>query len=167
MKGGYSFRPVIPRDIPILDRWLRTPEVARWWGDPDGEAALIRADLTTPSAMMMEIVSFDGAPFAYAQHYDGHAWPQPHFELLPPKSRAIDAFIGEPAMIGCGHGAAFLRLLALRLRQEGAPMVAIDPALDNSRARRAYRRAGFKTAAIVATQDGPAALMIFTDETQA
>jgi aminoglycoside 6'-N-acetyltransferase len=134
MKGGYSFRPVIPRDIPILDRWLRTPEVA---------------------------------PFAYAQHSDVHAWPQPHFELLPPKSRAIDAFIGEPAMIGCGHGAAFLRLLALRLRQEGAPMVAIDPALDNSRARRAYRRAGFKTAAIVATQDGPAALMIFTDETQA
>jgi aminoglycoside 6'-N-acetyltransferase len=166
MNGGYSFRPVIRRDIPMLDVWLRTPEVARWWGDPDGEAALIRADLATPGAMTMEIVSFDGAPFAYAQNYDVHTWPQPHFERLPPRSRAIDAFIGEPAMIGCGHGAAFLRSLALRLRQEGAQMVAIDPAVDNSRARRAYRKAGFKTAAIVATQDGPAALMIFVDEAQ-
>lgn len=156
----------MPRDIPMLDAWLRTPEVARWWGDPDREAALIRADLATPGAMTMEIVSFDDAPFAYAQNYDVDTWPQPHFELLPPGSRAVDAFIGEPAMIGCGHGAAFLRLLALRLRREGAPMVAIDPAADNFRARRAYDKAGFRTAAIAPTQDGPAALMIFTDEAQ-
>jgi aminoglycoside 6'-N-acetyltransferase len=164
MSSGYSFRPVVRRDIPMLDVWQRTPEVTRWWGDPDREAALLRADLAAPGAMTMEIVSFNGAPFAYAQNYEVHAWPQPHFERLPPGSRAIDAFIGEPDMIGCGHGAALLRILALRLRRQGAPTVAIDPAANNLRARRANEKAGFTLVAIVATQDGPAALMIFQDE---
>jgi len=36
---------------------LRTPEVARWWGDPDEQATLLRADLSEPR-MVMEIVSF-------------------------------------------------------------------------------------------------------------
>jgi hypothetical protein len=73
--------------------------------------------------MAMEIVSFDRRPFAYCQYYDVHAWPQPHFASLPAGSRAIDAFIGEPEMIGRGHGAAFLKMLAARLRKKGAPVV--------------------------------------------
>jgi RimJ/RimL family protein N-acetyltransferase len=51
--------------------------------------------------------------------------------------------IGDPDMLGRGHGSAFLRRLAERLVAEGAPIVAIDPDVDNLRARRAYARAGF------------------------
>jgi aminoglycoside 6'-N-acetyltransferase len=161
----YSFRPVVPPDVPMLDAWLRTPEVARWWGDPDEQAALLRADLSEPR-MVMEIVSFGGKPFAYAQNYDIHIWPQPHFASLPPGSRAIDAFIGEPGMIGRGHGAAFLKALALRLRRAGAPVVAIDPDVENLRARGAYQNAGFRAEAVVETGDGLAALMIFAGSTR-
>ena len=46
-------------------------------------------------------------------------------------------------MIGRGHGAAYLRLIAERLCAEGAPLVTIDPIVDNLRARRAYAKAGF------------------------
>ena len=63
---------------------------------------------------------------------------------LPPGSRAIDAFIGEPDMLGIGHGTRFLR-----------------PDPDNVRARHAYGRAGFSGDRLVETADGPAALMIF------
>jgi aminoglycoside 6'-N-acetyltransferase len=150
----------VDQDIPMLSAWLRTPEAARWWGDPDQQAVLLRADLSE-SRMAMEIVSFDRRPFAYCQHYDVHAWPQPHFAALPAGSRAIDAFIGDPGMIGRGHGAAFLKMLASRLREEGAPLVAIDPAIENGRARRAYEKAGFRVEAFVETKDGPAVLMIF------
>jgi aminoglycoside 6'-N-acetyltransferase len=87
--------------------------------------------------MAMRIVSCNGRPFAYAQDYDVHVWPQPHFNSLPAGSRAIDAF--ESDMTGRGHGTAFLRLLAERLRREGAPIVAIDPGVDNLRARRALK----------------------------
>ena len=111
--------------------------------------------------MTMRIVSLRGRAFAYAQDYDVHAWPQAHLAHLPRGSRAIDTFIGPPSMIGRGHGPAYLSLLAERLSAEGAPLVAIDPAIDNLRARRAYERAGFRFEAPVATVAGPAALTIY------
>jgi aminoglycoside 6'-N-acetyltransferase len=109
----------------------------------------------------MRIISFDGRPFAYAQDYEVHAWPQPHLAHLPHGSRAIDSFIGWPSMIGRGHGQAYLRLLAERLCAEGAPLVAIDPSEDNVRAWRAYHSAGFYPDTTVDTEAGPAVLMIF------
>jgi aminoglycoside 6'-N-acetyltransferase len=156
----YSFRAARPEDMPLLRAWLRTPEVARWWGDPDEQAAMLEEDLTEPG-MVMRIVSFDAKPFAYAQDYAVHRWPQAHFAGLPSGARAIDSFIGEPEMIGRGHGSVYLRLLAERLQAEGAPAVAIDPAADNMRARRAYEKAGFVGEGIVETSAGPSVLMIF------
>jgi aminoglycoside 6'-N-acetyltransferase len=156
----YAFRPAVREDLPLLRRWLRTPEVVRWWGDPREQAALLRDDLDEP-AMVMRIVSCAGRAFAYAQDYPVHAWPQPHFAHLPQGTRAIDSFIGAPDMIGRGHGSIYLRLLAERLRVEGAPVVAIDPDQDNLRARRAYEKAGFRGGTVVETGEGPAILMIF------
>jgi aminoglycoside 6'-N-acetyltransferase len=157
---GYAFRPALRQDLPMLERWLRATEVVRWWGDPEEQAALLRADLDEP-AMVMRIVSLDGRPFAYAQDYAVHSWPQPHFADLPAGTRAIDTFIGEPDMIGRGHGGAYLRLLAEQLRAEGAPAVAIDPDLDNIRALRAYAKAGFHGNTVVGSAEGPAMLMLF------
>jgi aminoglycoside 6'-N-acetyltransferase len=158
--GDYAFRLVAREDLPLLQRWLRMPEVVRWWGNAEEQAALLCEDLDEPR-MVMRIVSFGGRPFAFAQDYAVHIWPQPHFAALPVGSRAIDSFIGEPDMIGRGHGSAYLKLLAERLRAEGAPIVAIDPAVDNLRARRAYEKAGFSGSAVVASAQGPAVLMIF------
>src|SRR5262249_18817034 len=138
----YSFHTAAASDLPMLRRWLHTPEIVRWWGDPDEQAGLLEGDLSEP-LMVMRIVSFRDRPFAYAQDYDVGSWPQAQFAHLPAGSRAIDAFVGEPDMIARGHGAAFLRLLAERLVSEGAPLVAIDPDLKNLRARRAYANAGF------------------------
>jgi aminoglycoside 6'-N-acetyltransferase len=144
----------------MLRRWLATPEVARWWGDPAEQAALLEEDLANP-LMVMRIVTHQGRPFAYAQDYDVHSWPQPHLAGLPYGARAIDAFVGEPDMIGRGHGRVFLRLLAERLIREGAPLAAIDPDLANDRARRAYAAAGFGEVQAVETTAGPAMLMTF------
>jgi aminoglycoside 6'-N-acetyltransferase len=156
----YSFRAASAEDPPRLRRWLGIPEVALWWGDPRREFALLRADLDEPQ-MTMRIVSIRGRDFAYAQDYEVHAWPQAHLMHLPSGSRAIDSFIGLPSMIGRGHGAAYLRLLAVRLCSEGAPVVVIDPDVDNLRARRAYANAGFVGEAQVMTETGPAVLMIY------
>jgi aminoglycoside 6'-N-acetyltransferase len=157
---GYTFRPAYEHDLPLLEQWLRTPEVVRWWGDPDEQLALLRGDLNDPR-MAMQIVSLGGKPFAYAQDYDVNSWPQPHFSSLPPRSRAIDSFIGEPDMISRGHGSTYLRLLAERLRTEGAPRVAIDPDEDNYRARRAYEKAGFQGNKVIKGDDGSVILMQF------
>src|SRR5271165_807183 len=130
LKTPYSFRPASIADLPRLRRWLMTPEVARWWGDPRTEFEALKTDLNEPK-MTMRIVSFRGRAFAYAQDYEVHAWLQAHFMHLPQGARAIDSFIGWPSMIGKGHGAAYLRLLAGKLCAKGAPLVAIDPGAGN------------------------------------
>jgi aminoglycoside 6'-N-acetyltransferase len=55
-----------------------------------------------------------------------------------------------------------LRVFAINLIEEGAPTVAIDPDLENLRARRAYARAGFVEDAVMQAADGPFALMVFS-----
>jgi hypothetical protein len=64
-------------------------------------------------------------------------------------------------MTGRGHGAAYLSLLAERLRTQGAPVVAIDPDAENLRARRAYAKAGFVGETPVETEAGPAVVTIY------
>ncbi len=162
MTHDYAFRPATHDDLPLLRLWLETPEVVRWWGNTIEQEALLREDLDNPQ-MTMRIVSCDGRPFAYAQDYDVHAWPQEHLKHLPPGSRAIDTFIGEPEMIGRGHGSRYLRLLAGLLIAEGAPLIAIDPGIENVRARRAYAKAGFRGELHVDVYAGPMVpvLMIF------
>jgi aminoglycoside 6'-N-acetyltransferase len=161
--SAYSLRLARTDDLPRLRRWLHAPEVKRWWGRPSEQFVLLREDLNEPR-MRMRIVSFNGRAFAYAQDYEVHAWPQPHLAHLPQGARAIDSFIGWPSMIGRGHGQAYLRLLAERLCTEGAPLIAIDPAIGNVRARRAYEKAGFRVEGTVTTDAGPAALMLYQPE---
>jgi aminoglycoside 6'-N-acetyltransferase len=156
----YRFREFTRADLPMITRWLHTPEVVRWWGDPQEQIVLLTEDLDEPQ-MRQWIVEHDRHPFAYIQAYGPHAWPQPHLNHLPERAEVLDAFIGEPAMLGRGHGSAMLRAFAQRLRAAGAPVVAIDPDPDNHRARRAFARAGFLGEEVVQTGQGPAVLMLF------
>lgn len=154
----YSFRPMTADDFDMARRWLETPEVRRWWGDADGEVSLIEEDLKDP-ALRMWIVAHQGRPFAYIQDYDPHSWAMHHFGSLPPLSRGIDQFIGEPDMVSHGHGSALIRAHVDRLFAEGAPAVGVDPHPKNARAIRAYQKSGFIPGAVVDTQWGRSLLM--------
>jgi aminoglycoside 6'-N-acetyltransferase len=156
----YRFRPFSRDDIPMIGRWVRTPEAMRWWGEPAEQLALVAGDLDEP-LMRQWIVECRGRPFAYAQAYPVDAWPQPHFTGLPAGTVAVDTFIGVPEMIGCGHGGAFLRAFAAMLIAAGARAVAIDPDAANMRARRAYARAGFVERGEAKTDAGPVIVMLF------
>ena len=155
---SYGFRRMTREDFPIARAWLQTPEVRRWWADADGEVSLDEEDLDEPS-MRMWMVSFHGRPFAYVQDYAPHAWDGHHFISLPHGARGIDQFIGEPEMIGRGHGTALIRAHVERLFAEGAPAVGTDPHPDNARAIRAYEKAGFVRGDIQDTEWGRCLLM--------
>lgn len=138
--SAYAFRPVTRADLPLLRHWRGRPHVIEWWGAPeveDGEETL--AD----SRVAMWIVEHDGRPFAYAQDYSPHDWHPHPFAHLPPGARGIDQYIGEPDMIGHGHGSLFVRAHCDRLFAAGAPVIGTDPHPDNARAIRAYEKAGF------------------------
>ncbi len=160
--SAYRFRRFTADDLPLAAGWLKTPEVVRWWGDPAAELALLAEDLHQP-LMAQYIVEYRGRPFAYAQAYSRAAWPQIHLEHLPRETKMVDALIGEPDMLGRGHGSAFLREFAQLLIAEGAPLVAIDPDAANERARHAYARAGFAGSEIANAETGPVVVMVFRD----
>jgi aminoglycoside 6'-N-acetyltransferase len=140
--------------------WLETPDVAEWWGDPDEQFLLVRDDLDHPS-MQQFIVAIDERPFAYLQCYDAAAWADNGFGAQPDGTRGIDQFIGEPNMIGRGHGSALSRSFIERLVQSGTPRVLTGPDPANARAVRAYEKAGFARARLVDTPDGRALLMVY------
>src|ERR1043165_8095670 len=51
---------------------------------------------------------------------------------------AMDQYIGEADMVGCGHGYAFIRAFTDHLLATGTPRVITDPDPANARAIRAY-----------------------------
>lgn len=157
MDGRYRFRPVERPDLPLLRTWRSRPHVVQWWGAPDAEDP---AEMLGDPNLAMWIVECDGRPFAYAQDYDPHAWDPHPFAHLPPGARGIDQYIGEPEMVGRGHGSAFVRAHCERLFAAGAPAVGTDPHPDNARAIRAYEKAGFTIASLpLDTRWGRALLM--------
>jgi len=158
MAPDYLFRAMTPGDLALVRRWLETPEVVRWWGRPDDQFALVSGDLDHPD-MDQFIVAIDDHPFAYLQCYRLGTWNE-GFGVQPPGTRGIDQFIGEPGMIGQGHGSGFIRQFADTLLVSGLPRIVTDPDPDNGRAIRAYAKAGFQNDRLVDTPDGLALLMV-------
>jgi aminoglycoside 6'-N-acetyltransferase len=158
MALAYAFQPMTSGHLPMIRRWLETPEVVRWWGDPLEQYALVSGDLDHPD-MDQFIVAMGDRPFGYIQCYSLSTWNQ-GFGPQPEAARGIDQFIGEPDMIGHGHGSDFIRQFADRLLAQGVPRIVTDPDPDNARAVRAYARAGFERDRIVETPDGPVLLMV-------
>jgi aminoglycoside 6'-N-acetyltransferase len=158
MAPEYAFRPMSADDLPLIRRWLETPEVVRWWGQPHEQYALVSGDLDHPD-MDQFIVVLDERPFGYIQCYPLSTWNQ-GFGAQPPATRGIDQFIGVSDMIGRGHGSGFIRQFVDTLLGQGIPRVVTDPDPDNVRAVRAYAKAGFHSERLVDTLDGPALLMV-------
>ena len=158
MAPAYAFHPMSRDHLPMIRRWLETPEVVRWWGDPNEQYGLVSGDLDHPD-MDQFIVALADEPFGYIQCYALSTWNQ-GFGPQPQATRGIDQFIGEPNMIGRGHGSDFIRQFTDGLLASGIPRVVTDPDPDNVRAVRAYARAGFQRERLIDTPDGQALLMV-------
>jgi aminoglycoside 6'-N-acetyltransferase len=140
---AYEFRAVAEGDLALLRAWRLRRHVIQWWGPPEIEDP---HETLADARIAMWIVEHEGRPFAFAQDYSPHDWDPHPFSYLPWGARGIDQFIGEPDMLGIGHGSAFIRQHVERLLNDGAPAVGTDPHPDNGRAIRAYEKAGFSVA---------------------
>ena len=105
------------------------------------------------------IVLCDGRPIGYQQCYDPHVEYDHPYADQPSGTRGIDQFIGEPDMVGRGHGSAFIRAFIERLFGAGAVRVVTDPDPRNARAIRAYGKVGFTPLEERATVFGDVLLM--------
>ena len=138
----YGFRPVVAGDLPLLAAWLARPHVAEWWDDIEDKVAEIRKAMTDPSTQPF-IVELDGRPIGYIQCYDPHLEEGHPYRDQPKGTLGIDQLIGEPELVGIGHGARLIAAFVEDLFRQGARRVIIDPDPANARAVRAYEKAGF------------------------
>jgi aminoglycoside 6'-N-acetyltransferase len=108
----------------------------------------------------MWVAEFEGRPFAFIQDYAVTDWLPHHFDYLPPGSRGMDLYIGNVELVGLGHGSKLVQQHVQQLFESGAPAAGIDPHPDNIAARRAFEKAGFRTASgPIDTRWGRAVLM--------
>jgi aminoglycoside 6'-N-acetyltransferase len=136
---------------PLLGAWLNAPHLREWWGDPDEELGFIRdmvegRDTTRPFLIML-----DNEPVGYIQywfigHHQNEQWVKDHPWLmeLPSDTIGVDLSIGDPLKLSRGIGSAALAAFVRMLRDEGHRSIIIDPDPLNTRAVRAYTKAGFR-----------------------
>ncbi|WP_299737535.1 GNAT family N-acetyltransferase [uncultured Roseobacter sp.] len=136
----YSFRKAALDDLALLTAWQSNPHVRAWW---DSDEPYNEANLADPRVARW-IVSIAERPFAFMQDYTVHGWKEHHFASLPKGSRGIDQYIGDPEMVGVGHGSAFIGMRMQTLFDNGAPVIATDPHPENERAIAVYKKLGFE-----------------------
>lgn len=145
-------------DLPLLARWLVEPHVAKWWSEPNKALQSIESHMESISVEPF-IVELDGKPIGYIQSYDPHLEEAHPYQDQPTGTLGIDQFIGEPQLIGKGHGARLTDAFVELLFEEGALRVIIDPDPANAAAIRAYEKAGFEPFDTRRSKYGPALMM--------
>jgi aminoglycoside 6'-N-acetyltransferase len=128
----------------LVARWLQTPHVAEWWGDPQQNLAEV---LQRPADGDDALILADGVPVGYVR------WQKPtRTELdaaglheIPDAAMDIDIAIGELSYVGRGVGSRALRQVVEMLAGDtGIPLIMLATSVGNSVAIRAYEKAGFR-----------------------
>jgi aminoglycoside 6'-N-acetyltransferase len=138
------FRPLVPSDYPLLLQWLKTSHWQAWWGEAEEELEDIKQGLARGEHKSY-IVLVEGFPLAYIQSWEPDGSPSDVWQsAITADFTGIDMSIGPSEYLGRGYGPAILNAFAVKLFSEGSEQLIIDPDVSNTRAIRAYYKAGFR-----------------------
>jgi aminoglycoside 6'-N-acetyltransferase len=131
-------------DIPHLQRWDQMPHVIACSGDDDeiDWAEELGRQVPWQEFLIAEVL---GRPIGMMQIIDPAEEETRYWGDVEAHLRAIDIWIGEPDMLGQGHGSLMMRMaLAGCFADSAVRAVIIDPLVSNTRAIRFYERLGFR-----------------------
>ena len=143
--AGLRLRPLAPEDEAELLRIHSTPEVARWWDEP--EEGFPFSDDPDSTRLVIEVDGRVAGMIQYAEE------PTPKY-----RHASIDLFL-DPELHNQGHGSeAVRRVVRLLIDERGHHRITIDPAAANAAAIRAYEKVGFEPVGVMRSyerdQDG-------------
>jgi len=122
-----------------------------WWGDPETELGFIRDMVEGRDTTRPFLITLNGEPVGYIQywfigHHQNEQWIKDHPWLmeLPSSTVGVDLSIGRPEALSQGIGSKALAAFVAALRKQGHAHIIIDPDPENTRAVRAYMKAGFR-----------------------
>ncbi len=130
--SGVTLRLARERDAEAIAEWTRAPEVYRSWGGQavDMDEVLAKYVGRREPEVVSYVICERGRPMGYAQ-----AWQRDG-------RYGLDMFIASESQ-GRGIGPLAARALAGELTAAGWVPLTVDPAVDNPRAIKAWRSAGF------------------------
>jgi aminoglycoside 6'-N-acetyltransferase len=156
-----TLRPATRGDDALIERWIRTPDIQRWWGDTATAFAEVQLARQSESALC-RIIEAAGRPVGYAQAIDAALWGPQLPDGMPPGTYDVDLFVAEPSVRGLGVGAAALDLIVAEVFATTLAMaVSVFASLRNEAAVRAYEKAGFRWVRILEDpSSGPMWMML-------
>lgn len=130
-------RPLAAADRARVREILATPEVARWWGEPDRETEGLYEVEEGYTVYAIELGGEIAGVIASSEELD------PLY-----RHAGIDIAV-HPGFHGRGIGTDALRALARHLIDQGHHRLTIDPAAANETAIRVYVKVGFRPVGVL------------------
>jgi aminoglycoside 6'-N-acetyltransferase len=144
MPAAVSLQPFKQSHLTLLARWLQQPHVARWYPDLEGNLTWAR---NPPPGGSQAIITWESAEVGYLrwQRVARATLDSLGLREIPENSVDVDVLIGSEAAVGKGVGPAALKALVAAIRQDpDVPMIGLTTELENTRAHRAFEKAGFR-----------------------
>jgi aminoglycoside 6'-N-acetyltransferase len=151
-EGVLTWRPLTAADLPLLTRWLREPQVARWWNhetSPDAVERDFGASVRGEEPGEDLVVSLEGRPIGLLQRSVIGDYPEDLAEYsqvveVPDGAVQLDYLIGEASDRGRGLGP---RIIAAAVRDTwdaypSTPAVMVAVVAANTASWRALEKAG-------------------------
>ncbi|MEC9367297.1 MAG: GNAT family N-acetyltransferase [Pseudomonadota bacterium] len=164
----FAYAPVAREHYGLLEGWLNQPHISEWWGDPGEELGYIRDMVEGRDTSRPFIFSSDGILAGYIQywffgHHQNETWIAGHPWLaeLSAETIGVDLCIGQPDLLSRGIGSAVLSDFTRRLVARGYRSIIIDPDPQNTRAVRAYEKAGYRPIPELLGRTGDTLIMQF------
>ncbi|MCH8223364.1 MAG: GNAT family N-acetyltransferase, partial [Chloroflexi bacterium] len=109
-----TFRPLEPGDMPLLLKWLRDPEVSRWYWDDaslsDKElVAKWEGDTREDELVDRYMMQVDGVDIGEIQTNRMADFPEHEVEVGIPDAAGLDLFIGDAKFRHRGLGAEIIQ----------------------------------------------------------
>jgi predicted N-acetyltransferase YhbS len=145
--GQLLLRQVFDNDVPLIENWLRSDHVSKWFEHPDDWIHEINNRHGEFSFITHMIAEIDGDPIGFCQYYDCYYskpyedWnmPIPH----PGEVFSLDYLIGEPGYLRRGFGKKIISIILDILRDAGAKEVVVKADENNHASGRSLLTNGF------------------------
>lgn len=140
-----SLRPLQDGDVKLLEQWLYTPHVAKWYHDPLDWMDEVKRRKIEFSFLRHFIVEAEGRPIGFCQYYEyrlgGEDW---HGGTDINGAYSIDYLIGDPEYLGKGYGKGMVRLLiqAIKTHENASRIIAL-PEQENKASGSTLLSCGF------------------------
>lgn len=152
-----EFRSIdLKADLPDIFDWLGDADVQRWYSEGEHSLENYRQKFAPEAHVHKFIILIDATPVGYLQAY--HLSDEPEYAAmlgLDHKAVAIDLFIGDAQYREKGWGSQVLRkaLDSVVFGEMNAEYACCNPDPENTRAVRAYQKAGFRGDRVVWVED--------------